>query len=103
MCSPLVIESVREQLSRRGFLKGVGGTVAAAAMAGSAPALAQQKPLKLAKGFQFRGDCTSGAGSELNDVARTLDRFDQRLAPPAEADDCGVEHAFKPVQARRAA
>jgi len=58
MCSPLVIESVREQLSRRGFLKGVSGTVAAAAMAGSAPALAQEKPLKLAKGFRDVYDLT---------------------------------------------
>ena len=58
MCSPLVIESVREQLSRRGFLKGLGGTVAAAAIAGAAPALAQQKPLRLAKGFRDVYDLT---------------------------------------------
>jgi hypothetical protein len=28
----------------------------------------------------------------LNDVALTLNRFDQRLAPPTEADDCCIDH-----------
>jgi kynurenine formamidase len=58
MCSPLVIDSVREQLSRRGFLRGVGGTVTAAAIAGTAPALAQQKSVRVPKGFRDIYDLT---------------------------------------------
>jgi kynurenine formamidase len=58
MCAPIVIQSVREQLSRRGFLKGVGGAVAAAAVAGRPTALAQEKPVRLAKGFRDVHDLT---------------------------------------------
>ena len=57
MCSPVVVESVREQLSRRGFLKGVGGAMAVAA-AGAVPAAAQQPPVRLAGGFRTVHDLT---------------------------------------------
>jgi kynurenine formamidase len=57
VCTPAIIESVREQLSRRGFLKGVGG-VAAAAITSPAATLAQQKPVRLAKGFRDVYDLT---------------------------------------------
>ena len=57
MCAPTVIESVRQQISRRGFLTAVGGAVAAAAVA--APGLAQPpKPIRLAKGFRDVHDLT---------------------------------------------
>ena len=58
MCAPFVIQSVREQLSRRGFLTSIGGAVAAAAIAGPEPALAQPKPVRLAKGFRDVHDLT---------------------------------------------
>ena len=38
MCAPVVIESVREELSRRGFLNGVGAVIAGAAVATPASA-----------------------------------------------------------------
>ena len=41
MCAPTVIQSVREEISRRGFLTALGGAVAAAAVA--TPMAAQQK------------------------------------------------------------
>ncbi len=58
MCSPLIIHSVREQLSRRAFLHGVGGALAAAAVAGPSPVAAQQRPVRLAKGFRDVHDLT---------------------------------------------
>src|SRR3954471_11471653 len=58
MCSPVIIHSVREQLSRRAFLHGVGGALAAAAAAGSSPAAAQQRPVRLPKGFRDVYDLT---------------------------------------------
>jgi kynurenine formamidase len=58
MCAPVVIQSVREQLSRRGFLTSIGGAVAAATIGGPEPALAQQKPVRLAKGFRDVHDLT---------------------------------------------
>jgi len=58
MCAPIVIEAVREELSRRGFLKGVAGALAAAAVAAPAAALAQQKPIRLPKGFRDVHDLT---------------------------------------------
>ena len=56
MCAPTIIHSVREEISRRGFLTAIGGAVAAAAV--STPALAQQKPVRLAKGFRDVHDLT---------------------------------------------
>lgn len=58
MCSPAVIESVRDQLSRRRFLHGVGAALGAAAFADAAPAAAQQKPVRLANGFRDVHDLT---------------------------------------------
>jgi kynurenine formamidase len=58
MCAPIVIQSVREQLSRRGFLTSIGGAVAAATIAGPEPAFAQPKPVRLAKGFRDVHDLT---------------------------------------------
>jgi kynurenine formamidase len=77
VCTPAIIESVREQLSRRGFLKGVAGAVAAAATAGPVASLAQQKPVRLAKGFR-----------DVYDLTHT---FTARIP---------VFPAFKPVQIR---
>src|SRR5215475_6704528 len=56
MCAPNVIESVREEISRRGFLTALGGAVAVAAV--STPVAAQQKPIRLAKGFRDVHDLT---------------------------------------------
>lgn len=58
MCAPIVIEAVREELSRRGFLKGVGGALAAAAVAAPAATRAQQKAVRLPKGFHDVHDLT---------------------------------------------
>src|SRR5260221_12814262 len=58
MCAPTVIESVREQVSRRGFLGPIGGAVAAAAITGQDAVFAQQKPVRLAKGFRDVYDLT---------------------------------------------
>ncbi len=56
MCAPAVMQSVREEISRRGFLAAIGGAVAAAAVPG--PAAAQQKPIRLEKGFRDVHDLT---------------------------------------------
>jgi kynurenine formamidase len=57
MCAPTVIQSVREEISRRGFLATIGGAVVAAAVA--APVRAQApKPVRLAKGFRDVHDLT---------------------------------------------
>ena len=56
MCAPNVIQSVREEVSRRGFLTILGGAAAAAAV--STPIAAQQKPIRLAKGFRDVHDLT---------------------------------------------
>jgi kynurenine formamidase len=48
MCTPVVIETVRRELSRRGFV----GAIAACAVTASTPTAAQQKPVRLPKGFR---------------------------------------------------
>ena len=53
MCAPFVVESVREELSRRTFI----GAVAACAAAAAAPAAAQQQE-RLVKGFRSVVDLT---------------------------------------------
>jgi kynurenine formamidase len=58
MCTPLVIQSVRDEISRRGFLATLGGAVAAAAVSTPAAGLAQQKPVRLSKGFRDVHDLT---------------------------------------------
>jgi kynurenine formamidase len=57
MCAPTIIHSVREEISRRGFLTTIGGAVAAAAVATPADAQAA-KPVRLAKGFRDVHDLT---------------------------------------------
>ncbi len=54
MCAPFVTENVREELSRRGFI----GVIARGAVAAAAPAPAQQKPVRLPKGFREVVDLT---------------------------------------------
>jgi kynurenine formamidase len=58
MCAPQVIEAVREEVSRRGFLATLGGAVAAAAVSTPVAAVAQQKPVRLPKGFRDVHDLT---------------------------------------------
>jgi len=58
MCAPNVIQSVRDEMSRRGFLTTLGGAVAAAAVTTPAVAVAQQKPVRLPKGFRDVHDLT---------------------------------------------
>jgi kynurenine formamidase len=55
MCAPSVIEAVKGDLSRRGFLAAVGGAVAVLA---PEPVLAQAKPVRLANGFRTVYDLT---------------------------------------------
>jgi kynurenine formamidase len=55
MCAPSVIEAVKTDFSRRGFLAAVGGAVAALA---PEPLLAQAKPVRLANGFRTVYDLT---------------------------------------------
>jgi kynurenine formamidase len=77
MCAPTVIHSVREEISRRGFLSTLGGAVAAAAVSAPRAASAQQKPLRLSKGFR-----------DVHDLTHT---FSPKIP---------VFPAFKPVQIR---
>jgi len=56
MCAPTIIQSVREEISRRGFLTTIGAAVAAASV--TAPVTAQQKPVRLATGFRDVHDLT---------------------------------------------
>src|SRR5215468_9941798 len=58
MCAPHVIQSVREHVSRRGFLATLGGAVAAATVSSPASPLAQQQPVRLPKGFRDVHDLT---------------------------------------------
>jgi kynurenine formamidase len=55
MCAPSVIEAVKNDVSRRGFLAAIGGAVAALA---PEPLLAQAKPVRLANGFRTVYDLT---------------------------------------------
>jgi kynurenine formamidase len=57
MCAPSIIDEVRREISRRRFLIGAGAVVGAAA-SGAVKARAQEKPLKLAKGFRDVYDLT---------------------------------------------
>jgi kynurenine formamidase len=74
MCTPIVIESVREALSRRHFLAALGGSAAALAVG---DALAQEKPVRLPKGFR-----------DVYDLTHTF------------SPSLPVFPAFKPVQVR---
>jgi kynurenine formamidase len=77
MCAPAIIEAVREDLSRRSFLTALGGSMAAAVVTAPELARAQQKPVRLPKGFR-----------DVFDLTHT---FTPRLP---------VFPAFKPVQIR---
>jgi kynurenine formamidase len=54
MCAPFIVDSVCKDLSRRGFI----GVAMACAVAGSLPAAAQDKPVRLPKGFRDVFDLT---------------------------------------------
>ena len=54
MCAPFVIDSVREAVSRRGFI----GAIATGAVAVSTPSTAQPKAVRLPKGFRDVVDLT---------------------------------------------
>ena len=54
MCAPFVTENVRQELSRRGFI----GVIAGGAVAAATPAPAQQKPVRMPKGFREVVDLT---------------------------------------------
>jgi len=77
MCAPSVIDVVRQDISRRHFLAALGGS-AAIAVAAPAAGLAQQKPVRLGKGFR-----------DVHDLTHT---FSARLP---------VFPAFKPMQIRQ--
>jgi kynurenine formamidase len=57
MCAPAIIETVRQELSRRHFLSALGGA-SVAALVRPEPAAAQQKPIRLANGFRDTYDLT---------------------------------------------
>ena len=76
MCAPSIVEAVRREVSRRSFLTAVGA-VAAAAAVDSTSVSAQQKPIRLEKGFR-----------DVFDLTHT---FSPRIP---------VFPAFKPVQIR---
>lgn len=57
MCAPSLIHTVRDELSRRRFLGALGASVAAAVVH-EERALAQEKPVRLAKGFRDVYDLT---------------------------------------------
>jgi kynurenine formamidase len=61
MCAPFIVESVREEMSRRGFI----GAVAACAVTASMPVDAQQKAVRLPKGFRDVVDLTHPFSSSL--------------------------------------
>lgn len=61
MCAPFIVDHVREELSRRRFI----GTLAACAVTASTPAAAQQKPLRLPKGFRDVVDLTHTFSASL--------------------------------------
>jgi hypothetical protein len=56
MCAPVIMQSVREEISRRGFLTVLGSAVAATAA--SPPVGVEQKSVRLAKGFRDVHDLT---------------------------------------------
>jgi kynurenine formamidase len=67
MCAPLVIERVRQELSRRGFIGAVGACVAApaAAAARQTPAAGTERPVRLPKGFRDVIDLTHTVSPSL--------------------------------------
>ena len=65
MCAPSIIETVRDNLSRRRFLTAVGGSIAATVAAPASGLGQQQKPVRLAKGFRDVYDLTHTFGPKL--------------------------------------
>ncbi len=57
MCAPSLMQTIREELSRRRFLGALGASVAAA-IGSDEPVRAQEKPVRLAKGFRDVYDLT---------------------------------------------
>jgi kynurenine formamidase len=76
MCAPLIVDAVRKEVSRRSFLAAIGGAAAATMVAEALPA-AQQKPVRLDKGFR-----------DVIDLTHTL------------SPKLPIFPAFKPVQIR---
>lgn len=64
MCAPIIIESVKQDLSRRSFLTALGGSLAAS-VAAPGQAAAQQRPVRLEKGFRDVFDLTHTFSSKL--------------------------------------
>lgn len=58
MCAPNVLASVRRELSRRGFVTALAGTLGALAAPVAAAQQAQPKPVRLAQGFRDVVDLT---------------------------------------------
>jgi kynurenine formamidase len=66
MCAPFVIDDVREQLSRRGFLAAIGGAAALVAASGDASAQAPAaRAVRLPRGFRDVHDLTHTYSSKL--------------------------------------
>jgi kynurenine formamidase len=61
MCASVVVETVRRELSRRGFI----GIAAGCAVGGTMPTAAQQKPVRLPKGFRDVVDLTHAFSAAL--------------------------------------
>jgi len=64
MCAPTIVEAVHKDLSRRSFLTALGGS-AAAAIAAPELAVAQQRTVRLEKGFRDVFDLTYTFSSKL--------------------------------------
>jgi kynurenine formamidase len=64
MCAPSVINAVRQDISRRRFLTAFGASVATT-LAAPAAGLAQEKPVRLAKGFRDVFDLTHTFSARL--------------------------------------
>jgi kynurenine formamidase len=64
MCAPMIVEAVRQDVSRRSFLTALGGSLAASAVA-PAQAVAQQKPVRLEQGFRDVFDLTHTFSAKL--------------------------------------
>lgn len=61
MCAPVVLDEVRREISRRGFIGAVSGCAATA----GAPASAQQKPVRVPSGFRDVFDLTHTFSASL--------------------------------------
>jgi kynurenine formamidase len=64
MCAPTIVDAVCKEVSRRSFLAVLGGSLAASVVAPEL-AVAQQKPVRLEKGFREVFDLTHTFSSKL--------------------------------------